>query len=88
MSASASAPASPSTGAARAKRYRERKKDGTWCVRIRMTEPAAKALAEMGFMSQGQLKDADVERAIYGLLNAARKAGLTATAERSGRSFR
>jgi hypothetical protein len=65
-----------SPGALRARRYRNRKKEGVRCVCIRMSEPAIKALVEGGFLAAGPCQDADVERAIYGLLNAARAAGV------------
>jgi hypothetical protein len=65
-----------SPGAIRARRYRERKKDSIRCVQIRISPPAIKALVEGGFLAAGPCQDADIERAIYALLNAARAAGV------------
>jgi hypothetical protein len=62
--------------ALRQRRYRARRKDGVRCVRIRVSEPAINALVEGGFLAAGPCQDADIERAIYGLLNAARAAGV------------
>jgi hypothetical protein len=58
------------------RRYRARRKDGVRCVRIRMSDQALQALVEGGFLAAGRHHDADVERAIYGLLNMAHSAGL------------
>jgi len=72
----ATATLSSSSGAIRARRYRERKKDNIRVVRVRMSEPAIKALVDGGFLAAGPCQDADIEKALYALLNAARAAGV------------
>jgi hypothetical protein len=66
----AATPAALSSGAIRAERYRERRKNGTRCVRIRMSEAAIRFLVERGFLAGGRCQDKDIEAAIYGMLNA------------------
>jgi hypothetical protein len=71
-------PSPVSTGAARARRYRQRRKNGVRCVRIRLSEQAIAALVEDGFLPRDKRDNDAIERAFYGLLNAARRAGVTA----------
>ena len=71
-------PASVSTGAARTRRYRERRKRGVRCARIRLSQQAIAALVEDGFLPRDKCDDEAIERALYGLLNAARRAGISA----------
>jgi hypothetical protein len=73
----ASTPAILSPGAIRARRYRARQKRGIRCTRVRMSETAIRFLVEAGFLASGSWQDADIEAAIYGLLNAASAAGVT-----------
>jgi hypothetical protein len=73
----ASTPATISPDAIRAKRYRDRRKDGIRCVRIRVSEAALKALVDGGWLPAGPNSDGDIERAFYGLLNAAHRARVT-----------
>jgi hypothetical protein len=54
------------------RRHRERRKNGIWCVRLRMSEPVARLLTERGFLAAGRRADADVERALYGMLEMVR----------------
>jgi hypothetical protein len=68
-----------SAAAMRSRRYRQRRKNGVRCVRIRLSEKAIAALVEDGFLPQDQRDDeAAIECAFYGLLNAARRAGVMA----------
>ena len=67
-----------STVADRARRYRQRRKNGVRCVRIRLSEQVIAALVEDGFLPQDMRDHAAIERAFYALLNAARRAGVTA----------
>jgi hypothetical protein len=69
-------PTTPSPGAIRQRRLRDRRKDGVRCVTVRMSEPAIKALVEGGFLAAGPCQDADIEKALYAMLNAARAAGV------------
>jgi len=72
-------PTSPaSTAAARAWRYRRRRKNGVRCARIRLSEQAIAALVQDGFLPQDRRDNEAVERAFYALLNAARRAGAPA----------
>jgi len=48
------------------------------CVRIRLREQAIAALVEDGFLPQDSRDNDAIERAFYALLNAARRAGVTA----------
>jgi hypothetical protein len=74
MDASTSATLSPD--AIRAKRYRDRRKEGIRCIRIRISPQAVKALTDLGWLSACRDTDADIERAFYALLNAAHRAGV------------
>jgi hypothetical protein len=61
----------PSLGAIRARRYRDRRKDGIRCARIRFSQQALATLVEGGFLPAAESQDnAAIERAVYGLLNA------------------
>ena len=46
-------------------------------MRVRMSEAAMRFLVEGGFLAAGQDQEADIERAIYALFNAARAAEVT-----------
>jgi hypothetical protein len=81
MEPSTSATLSP--GAIRARRYRARQKRGIRCARVKMSETAIRFLVERGFLPAGQYQDADIERAIYALFNAARAAEVTCYDARS-----
>jgi hypothetical protein len=78
-----STPATLSPGAIRARRYRARQKRGIRCARVRMSETAIRFLVESGFLPAGEYEDADIERAIYALFNAARAAEVTCYDARS-----
>lgn len=65
-------------GAIRARRYRERLKNGVRCVQVRFSKQAIAAMVEGGFLDPDKLAPADIERAFYALLNAARRAGVAA----------
>jgi hypothetical protein len=67
-----------SAGAARTRRYRQRQKQGVRCARIRLSEQAIAALVEDGFLPRDKRDDDAIERAFYGLLNAARRVGVSA----------
>ena len=67
-----------SAATARARRYRQRRKNGVRCVRIRLSEQVIAALVEDGFLPQDSRDNDAIERAFYALLNAARRAGVTA----------
>jgi hypothetical protein len=57
-------PTSPvCTGAARARRYRQRRKNGVRCVRIRLSEQTIAAFVEDGFLRSDTHEQADIERA-------------------------
>ena len=48
------------------------------CVRIRLSEQTIAAFVEDGFLRSDTHEQADIERAFYALLNAARRAGVAA----------
>jgi hypothetical protein len=74
----ASTPPTLSPGAIRARRYRARQKSGTQCVRVEIVQDAIEFLVEAGFLPAGQHhQEADIESAIYELLIAATRAGVT-----------
>jgi hypothetical protein len=56
------------------KRDADATRDGIRYVRIRFSRPAIAALVEAGFLPRDSRHDADIERAVYALLNAARAA--------------
>jgi hypothetical protein len=67
-------------GAMRTRRYRERRKQGVrCCVQIKFTEQAIRAMVESGFLEPSKLGQRDIELGFYALLNAARRAGVTAS---------
>jgi hypothetical protein len=72
-----------SAAAVRARRYRRRRKSGVRCVRIRLSEEVIAALVEDGFLAQDRRDNDAIERAFYELLNAARRAGVSAEARKA-----
>jgi hypothetical protein len=58
-------------------------KSAAYGVRINMSETAIRFLVESGFLPAGHNQDADIERAIYALFNAARAAEVTCYDARS-----
>jgi hypothetical protein len=61
----------------RSRRYRQRRKKGVRCARIRLSEQAIAALVEDGFLPRDKRDNDAIERAFYAVLNAARRAGVT-----------
>jgi hypothetical protein len=74
----ASTPATPSPDAIRAKRYRDRRRDGAVVVPLHLTGRAVTALREVGFLTAANPTVRDLEVAVMAMLAAAWKAGIRA----------
>jgi hypothetical protein len=66
------------SAAARARRYRARKREGIRCLRVRLRQVVITNLIADGFLPPDWRSDRDVEHALYALYNAARAARITA----------
>jgi hypothetical protein len=63
-------------GAVRSRRHRYHRRTGVRCLNLRVSRGALQVLKDGRFLQQDQFTAADLERAIWNLLSAARNVGL------------
>jgi len=67
---------SSTPGAFYARRYRARRKDGIFVVRVRISPAVVDFLVKAGFLGEKTQKHETIERALYMLLNTAARFGV------------